>query len=147
MPPFGKAGTRSRNANPPRACPDFRRRQRPPYDPRAVANAQAAQWTFIVLNQRRAGHPSERGRRHPDFNPPYGVRLAEVQALQALYPQLGAWLKQRYAGWLAGMFTGDRDAEIPCAFPPNVKSLSGNRLPPVLMDMVKGRTDKCNKVV
>ena len=42
-------------------------------------------------------------------NPPYGVRLAEVQALQALYPQLGTWLKQHYAGWLIGMFTGDRD--------------------------------------
>ena len=42
-------------------------------------------------------------------NPPYGVRLAEVQALHALYPQLGSWLKQHYAGWLAGMFTGDRD--------------------------------------
>lgn len=42
-------------------------------------------------------------------NPPYGVRLAETQALHALYPQLGTWLKQHYAGWLAGMFTGDRD--------------------------------------
>ncbi len=26
-------------------------------------------------------------------NPPYGVRLEEVRALQALYPQLGTWLK------------------------------------------------------
>lgn len=42
-------------------------------------------------------------------NPPYGVRLAEVQALHALYPQLGAWLKQHYAGWRIGMFTGDRE--------------------------------------
>lgn len=42
-------------------------------------------------------------------NPPYGVRLAEVQTLQALYPQLGSWLKQYYAGWTIGMFTGDRD--------------------------------------
>ncbi|ASK28016.1 THUMP domain-containing class I SAM-dependent RNA methyltransferase [Neisseria chenwenguii] len=42
-------------------------------------------------------------------NPPYGVRLAEVQALQALYPQLGSWLKQHYAGWKSGMFTGDRE--------------------------------------
>ena len=40
-------------------------------------------------------------------NPPYGVRLAEEQALHALYPQLGSWLKQHYAGWTIGMFTGD----------------------------------------
>ena len=32
-------------------------------------------------------------------NPPYGVRLEEVHALQALYPQLGTWLKKHYAGW------------------------------------------------
>ena len=42
-------------------------------------------------------------------NPPYGVRLAEIQTLQALYPQLGSWLKQYFAGWTAGMFTADRD--------------------------------------
>ena len=42
-------------------------------------------------------------------NPPYGERLAEIQALHALYPQLGGWLKQHYAGWTIGMFTGDRD--------------------------------------
>lgn len=42
-------------------------------------------------------------------NPPYGVRLAEIQALHALYPQLGSWLKQHYAGWTVGMFTGDRE--------------------------------------
>lgn len=74
-------------------------------------------------------------------NPPYGVRLAEVQALQALYPQLGAWLKQHYAGWLAGMFTGDRDM-------PKFMRLSPKRKIPLyngnldcrlfLMDMVKG---------
>ncbi|WP_338809718.1 class I SAM-dependent RNA methyltransferase [Neisseria leonii] len=42
-------------------------------------------------------------------NPPYGVRLAETAALHALYPQLGSWLKQYYAGWTVGMFTGDRE--------------------------------------
>ena len=40
-------------------------------------------------------------------NPPYGVRLAEEQTLHALYPQLGSWLKQHYAGWMIGIFTGD----------------------------------------
>lgn len=42
-------------------------------------------------------------------NPPYGVRLAEVQALHALYPQLGSWLKQHYAGWTIGLLSGDMD--------------------------------------
>ncbi|MBQ9601887.1 MAG: class I SAM-dependent RNA methyltransferase [Neisseriaceae bacterium] len=42
-------------------------------------------------------------------NPPYGVRLAEIQTLHALYPQLGSWLKQYYAGWSAAMFTGDKE--------------------------------------
>ncbi|WP_037586943.1 THUMP domain-containing class I SAM-dependent RNA methyltransferase [Stenoxybacter acetivorans] len=42
-------------------------------------------------------------------NPPYGVRLSEIQALHALYPQLGSWLKQYFSGWLIGMFTADRD--------------------------------------
>lgn len=41
-------------------------------------------------------------------NPPYGVRLAEIQTLHALYPQLGSWLKQYFAGWQVGMFTADR---------------------------------------
>ncbi|EEG09462.1 THUMP domain-containing protein [Pseudogulbenkiania ferrooxidans] len=40
-------------------------------------------------------------------NPPYGVRLDEQDALAALYPQLGDWLKQHFAGWTAYFFTGD----------------------------------------
>lgn len=40
-------------------------------------------------------------------NPPYGVRLDEQDALAELYPQLGSWLKQHFAGWTANFFTGD----------------------------------------
>ncbi|MCU0868018.1 MAG: THUMP domain-containing protein [Burkholderiales bacterium] len=40
-------------------------------------------------------------------NPPYGVRLGDTRALQALYPRLGDQLKQRYAGWRAFFFSGD----------------------------------------
>ena len=40
-------------------------------------------------------------------NPPYGVRLAEAKALEAFYPQLGDALKRRFAGWTAGLFSGD----------------------------------------
>lgn len=74
-------------------------------------------------------------------NPPYGVRLAEVEALQALYPQLGSWLKQYFAGWTVGMFTADRTM-------PKLMRLSPKRKIPLyngnldarlfLLDMVAG---------
>ena len=40
-------------------------------------------------------------------NPPYGERLGETTDLAELYPKLGDWLKQRFAGWRAYFFTGD----------------------------------------
>jgi 23S rRNA (guanine2445-N2)-methyltransferase len=40
-------------------------------------------------------------------NPPYGVRLADQEAVARLYPQIGDALKQRFAGWTAYLFTGD----------------------------------------
>ena len=109
----------------------------------AVANAQAAEVdTFIRFEVKDAQDTRPNGDSGILIsNPPYGVRLAEVQALQALYPQLRAWLKQHYAGWLAGMFTGDRDM-------PKFMRLSPKRKIPLyngnldcrlfLMDMVKG---------
>ena len=109
----------------------------------AVANAQAAEVdTFLRFEVKDAQDTRPNGEGGILIsNPPYGVRLAEVQALQALYPQLGAWLKQHYAGWLAGMFTGDRDM-------PKFMRLSPKRKIPLyngnldcrlfLMDMVKG---------
>ena len=109
----------------------------------AVANAQATEVdTFVRFGVKDAQDTRPNGDGGILIsNPPYGVRLAEVQALQALYPQLGAWLKQHYAGWLAGMFTGDRDM-------PKFMRLSPKRKIPLyngnldcrlfLMDMVKG---------
>jgi putative N6-adenine-specific DNA methylase len=43
--------------------------------------------------------PAERG--ILVMNPPYGERLATPEMLAAFYPQLGAALKKRYAGWRA----------------------------------------------
>ncbi|WP_156802307.1 THUMP domain-containing class I SAM-dependent RNA methyltransferase [Leeia oryzae] len=40
-------------------------------------------------------------------NPPYGVRIGEQAALQAMYPQLGDVMKQRFAGWRCYFFTAD----------------------------------------
>ena len=41
------------------------------------------------------------------MNPPYGVRLSRSDELEAFYPKLGNWLKQRFAGWRAYVLTGD----------------------------------------
>lgn len=49
--------------------------------------------------------PAERGVMM--INPPYGVRLSRPQELDRFYPQLGDWLKKRFAGWRAYIFTGD----------------------------------------
>ncbi len=40
-------------------------------------------------------------------NPPYGVRLEELDDLAAWYPTLGDILKQRYSGWTAYILTAD----------------------------------------
>jgi putative N6-adenine-specific DNA methylase len=41
------------------------------------------------------------------INPPYGVRLSRPEELDAFYPKLGDWLKHRFSGWRAYIFTGD----------------------------------------
>jgi putative N6-adenine-specific DNA methylase len=41
------------------------------------------------------------------INPPYGVRLSGPAELDSFYPKLGDWLKQRFTGWRAYVFTGD----------------------------------------
>ena len=78
-------------------------------------------------------------------NPPYGVRLAEIQALHALYPQLGSWLKQHYAGWTAGLLSGDMEMPKLMRLKPKRKIplFNGNldcRL--FLFDMVSGSNRK-----
>ena len=40
-------------------------------------------------------------------NPPYGVRLDDQDRLAELYPRLGDWLKQHWAGWDAFFLTAD----------------------------------------
>jgi putative N6-adenine-specific DNA methylase len=41
------------------------------------------------------------------MNPPYGVRLGKPDELEAFYPQLGDWLKRKFAGWRAYILTAD----------------------------------------
>lgn len=40
-------------------------------------------------------------------NPPYGERLGDVDALRALYAELGTILRERFVGWQAAVFTGN----------------------------------------
>lgn len=42
-------------------------------------------------------------------NPPYGERVGEPDDLTALYPKLGDWMKQHFAGWRCYYFTGDTE--------------------------------------
>ncbi len=41
-------------------------------------------------------------------NPPYGVRLGAHEELAQFYPRLGDALKQKFSGWRAYIFSGDR---------------------------------------
>ena len=70
--------------------------------------AEVADWVVLETADAQNVRPNGEGGIMVS-NPPYGVRLADVQMLHGLYPQLGSWLKQHYAGWQIGMFTGDRD--------------------------------------
>lgn len=40
-------------------------------------------------------------------NPPYGVRLGEVDALKSLYQKIGSTLKHYYKGWRCGIITSE----------------------------------------
>lgn len=40
-------------------------------------------------------------------NPPYGIRMEELDTLAELYPQLASNLKKNFAGWDCYFFTGD----------------------------------------
>src|SRR3990170_2562343 len=42
-------------------------------------------------------------------NPPYGVRLGAQDELAHFYPKLGDALKQKFSGWRAYIFSGDRE--------------------------------------
>ncbi len=40
-------------------------------------------------------------------NPPYGVRIGELQSLNEFYPKLGDMLKKKFSGWNAYIMTAD----------------------------------------
>lgn len=56
------------------------------------------------------------------INPPYGIRLSQPDELASFYPQLGDWLKQRFAGWRVYMLTGDMRAQKSVGLAPSKKT-------------------------
>jgi len=40
-------------------------------------------------------------------NPPYGIRLDELDRLAELYPKIGNNLKKNFSGWNCYFFSGD----------------------------------------
>jgi putative N6-adenine-specific DNA methylase len=57
------------------------------------------------------------------MNPPYGVRLGEPEELAALYPKLGDWLKQHFAGWRCYILSADP------ALPKGIRLQASRRTP------------------
>ncbi len=43
------------------------------------------------------------------LNPEYGIRLGDAAALEPVYKRIGDWFKQRCAGWMGYVFTGNLD--------------------------------------
>ena len=54
-------------------------------------------------------------------NPPYGVRLNEVEALKATYQKLGSTLKHEYKGWTCGVITSEQTLFHSIALKPSKK--------------------------
>ena len=54
-------------------------------------------------------------------NPPYGVRLEEVDALVPVYQAMGSTLKHQYGGWSAGVITSEKKLLHGIALKPSKK--------------------------
>jgi len=54
-------------------------------------------------------------------NPPYGVRMNEVEALKATYQKIGSTLKHEYKGWRCGVITSEETLFHAIALKPSKK--------------------------
>ncbi len=85
-------------------------------DPAAIRNARAnaeragvAQWVRFEVCPLSQAAPAESGEPRPGLlctNPPYGVRLEDLDAARALHRELGGVLRERFQGWKAAVLTG-----------------------------------------
>ncbi|MCP5328929.1 MAG: bifunctional 23S rRNA (guanine(2069)-N(7))-methyltransferase RlmK/23S rRNA (guanine(2445)-N(2))-methyltransferase RlmL [Sinobacteraceae bacterium] len=89
-------------------------------DPRALrmaqdnaARAQVADWCRFEVGELATAAPPTVDAVPPPSpagllccNPPYGVRLGDVEQARAVHAELGAVLRQRFQGWQAAVLTG-----------------------------------------
>lgn len=78
----------------------------------AVGRAGLAELVTIEVRDLSESDPARLGDPRPGLvvaNPPYGERLSEAKALEPLYAQLGAVLRERFVGWKAAVFTANPD--------------------------------------
>jgi putative N6-adenine-specific DNA methylase len=88
----------------------------------AAGNARAAGVGHLLKFERRDLREFRPPSETPGMllsNPPYGERLGEESDLKSLYRQIGEVLRERCAGWLAYLFTGNanlaREVRLPIA--------------------------------
>ena len=55
------------------------------------------------------------------FNPPYGERLGEEEAMKAFYAEIGSRLKHEYSGWKASLISSDIEAMKSIGLKPDQK--------------------------
>ena len=65
-------------------------------------------------------------------NLPYGERLSDQEELAAFYPQLGAALKRKFAGWTCHLLTADLRL-------PKLMRLTPGRKTPLFNGAIEGR--------
>ena len=85
-------------------------------DPGAIRDARAnaeragvGQWARFEVRPLSEAAPDEAGDTRRGLlctNPPYGVRLQDLDAARAVHRQLGAVLRERFEGWQASVLTG-----------------------------------------
>ena len=94
---------------------------------RAIAVARsniknAGLQNFITLSTEKF---EETEAKHPSgfiiTNPPYGVRLDEIQTLIQTYQKMGSTLKHRYAGWQCGVICSEKKLLQAIALRPSKK--------------------------
>ena len=85
-------------------------------DPAAIRNARAnaeragvGRWVSFEVCPLSAAAPAEGSDSRRGLlcaNPPYGVRLEDLEAARAVHRELGAVLRERFQGWQASVLTG-----------------------------------------
>ena len=75
----------------------------------ALANAERAgiaEWVQFETGPLRAARPAGSGTGLVCTNPPYGVRLMDLEQARATHRELGTVLREHFQGWRAAVLTG-----------------------------------------